>query len=511
MGSIGTPDPQMQPSDPSTASPIAPGTSGAAVVPAPDAGPQKPAVWKNILQGALEGLAGSKGATSLGAGIAGGVGGVLQAQQQDKDNALKQQASAREDKSLQLTGQFQSAQAAQAVAMAKVNTARAAAMPQEASDAHKVIQVGLASNLQSLGITPVSTSDDTHDSSVAALNQLGATRGSIPHLFTLELDGQHVAYDLGQLSQSPQGLTLINNMREATGQPALTPQQWSQTPPAAKTQASEGALKFFAPPAPASEQQANGTYLQYKSTLDAYMKKPNPNPDVVKGLTDLTAKLKQISDGMKQASKADKYNDAYAQAEAQKRARLDVDEEAYKRFAANDVTGWKPKDGAILSEQQIAAANNKLTQGPLKDAQSAEKSYEMFNSAYAERATATTGAGSMLALSTHLATTFGNVKGSRVTKDMIHEHLGARNVSEDAQAAVQKLVGDGKGTMSGVLTENQWNDFKKLITESRNISWKSAIQSAHSMGVPVTSDMVPSDALTTKNKYAHLGAVPVRN
>jgi hypothetical protein len=284
----------------------------------------------------------------------------------------------------------------------------------------------------------------------------------------------------------------------------LTPQQWAQTPPAAKTQASEGALKFFAPPAPASAQQAQGQYLQYKSTLDAYNKKPNPNPDVVKGLTDLTTKLKTIADGMVKSEQDMKSKDAYANAAAQKQARLDVDEESYKRYAANDVTGWKPKEGAILSEQQIAAANNKFAGGTLKDAQGVEKSYEMFNNAYKNRKDAKSGAASMLALSTHLATTFGVVKGVRVTKDMIHEHLGARNISDGAEVAVNRLVnGD-------VLSENQWNDFKTLITESRNITWKNTIQSAHAMGIPVTADILPSDVggAPTKNKHSDLGFVP---
>jgi len=64
----------------------------------------------------------------------------------------------------------------------------------------------------------------------------------------------------------------------------------------------------------------------------------------------------------------------------------------------------------------------------------------MFQDAYNNRNNAKTGAESMLALSTHLATTFGNVKGARVTKDMIEHHLGARGVGDSALVAVQKLT-----------------------------------------------------------------------
>ena len=83
----------------------------------------------------------------------------------------------------------------------------------------------------------------------------------------------------------------------------------------------------------------------------------------------------------------------------------------------------------------------------VQPAEQVEKSYQMMNQAYNEYQGAAaqgkdlpTGAQSMVALSTHLATTFGNVKGSRITKDMIQEHLGARSISDAASVAIQKLT-----------------------------------------------------------------------
>jgi hypothetical protein len=111
----------------------------------------------------------------------------------------------------------------------------------------------------------------------------------------------------------------------------------------------------------------------------------------------------------------------------------------------------------------------------VQPAEQVEKSYQMMNQAYNEYQGAAaqgkdlpTGAQSMVALSTHLATTFGNVKGSRITKDMIQEHLGARSVSDAALVATQKL------TNGDVLSPAQWSAFHDLISNSRRLSWQIA-------------------------------------
>jgi hypothetical protein len=122
----------------------------------------------------------------------------------------------------------------------------------------------------------------------------------------------------------------------------------------------------------------------------------------------------------------------------------------------------------------------------VKPANDAEKSYQMFMDAYKNKDDAKTGAESMLALSTHLATTFGNVKGSRVTKDMIQEHLGARSVSDSALVAVQKL------SNGDVLSPDQWDAFKTLISNSRNLSWQTAKKEADRRGVDISGSL-PAD------------------
>jgi hypothetical protein len=129
-----------------------------------------------------------------------------------------------------------------------------------------------------------------------------------------------------------------------------------------------------------------------------------------------------------------------------------------------------------------------------KPAEDVEKSYTMMDGAYKEYEAAKaqgkelpTGAQSMLALSTHLSTTFGNVKGARVTKDMIQHHLGARSISDDALVAVQKL------TNGDPLSASQWDAFHDLVSQSRKEQWTIASKEAKRAKVP--NDFTPPDLL----------------
>lgn len=145
----------------------------------------------------------------------------------------------------------------------------------------------------------------------------------------------------------------------------------------------------------------------------------------------------------------------------------------------------KPVGPKIAGSTQKALTEfNKNYEKPANDV---EKSYQMFENAYAQHKAGKdpTGAQGMLALSTHLSTTFGNVKGSRITKDMIHDHLHARNISDDMLVAVQKL------TNGDPLSPQQWDAFHDLIGESRSLSWKTAVKEAKRASLPV--NFLPDD------------------
>ena len=116
-----------------------------------------------------------------------------------------------------------------------------------------------------------------------------------------------------------------------------------------------------------------------------------------------------------------------------------------------------------------------------------EKAFQMSQQAYQEYQDAAkqgkqlpTGAQSMLLLSQHLGTTFGNVKGSRITRDMIQEHLGARGLTDDAVTAVQRIVNGDQ------LSPAQWKAFTDLISQSRSATWNNAVSNAKNQQLPIT-------------------------
>lgn len=134
---------------------------------------------------------------------------------------------------------------------------------------------------------------------------------------------------------------------------------------------------------------------------------------------------------------------------------------------------------STLPPKELLKRQDTFQKDVVNKAYDVEKSFQMMQRAYGEYVDAAshghslpTGAQSMLALSTHLATTFGNVKGSRVTKDMIREHLGARSIGDEALVAMQRL------TNGDQLSSQQWKAFNDLVGQSRNETWKNAISMA---------------------------------
>jgi hypothetical protein len=191
-----------------------------------------------------------------------------------------------------------------------------------------------------------------------------------------------------------------------------------------------------------------------------------------------------------------------AQAVANAARRVGLDEKKYVAdYMGTDMDGnplpgvqvtpeGKPIGPKIAGKAQ--AALKEFNQHYIVPAEGVEKSYQMMDGAYkayqaakAKGEELPTGAESMLALSTHLTTTFGNVKGARITKDMIEHHLHARSISDDALVAIQRL------TNGDVLSPGQWEAFHKLISDSRKLSWKTAVKEGKRANLPV--DFLPED------------------
>lgn len=198
-------------------------------------------------------------------------------------------------------------------------------------------------------------------------------------------------------------------------------------------------------------------------------------------------------------------NEIQKQALADSEVKLRGNQGILARAAANkdNVDAQEePKRTAIMQENadnkgatattKAIATHNKAFVDP---ADNTEGSYQLANNVYNQYKTLQkkgkdfpTGAQSMLMLSQHLATTFGNVKGARVTKDMIQEHLGARSVSDSGLAALQRITNGDR------LSPGQWDAFHDLISESRREKWTMAVKEAKRAKVPI--DFLPQDLET---------------
>jgi hypothetical protein len=136
-----------------------------------------------------------------------------------------------------------------------------------------------------------------------------------------------------------------------------------------------------------------------------------------------------------------------------------------------------------------------------KPANDVERAYQMYQEALDEynRGDAKTGAATMLALSQHLNTTFGQVKGSRLNRDLIQEHKDAIGALDRLELEAGKLVGRGDQ-----LTADQMVEFGRLIQHMRDLTWQTATKEALRHDLPV--DFLPQDeaALAKMPKPADL-------
>lgn len=115
-----------------------------------------------------------------------------------------------------------------------------------------------------------------------------------------------------------------------------------------------------------------------------------------------------------------------------------------------------------------------------------EQNFQKFMSARRDYdAGAPTGAASMAALAQHLGSTFGSIKGAQMGEHMIQEH-------KDAIGMFDRLERYGQQLASGQqLSKSQWDDFQKLITNTRDIQWETSAREAARRGLPV--DFLPAD------------------
>lgn len=166
--------------------------------------------------------------------------------------------------------------------------------------------------------------------------------------------------------------------------------------------------------------------------------------------------------------------------------------------ANGNPVGTEVTKSKAAGQGKIAEAWEKNYNKPANDV---ERAYQMYQEALQEynSGQAKTGAATMLALSQHLNTTFGQVKGSRMNRDLIQEHRDAIGLTDRLALEAGKLAGRGDQ-----LTGDQMVEFGRLIQNMRHLTWQTATKEALRHDLPV--DFLPQgeEGLANMPKPANL-------
>jgi hypothetical protein len=219
-----------------------------------------------------------------------------------------------------------------------------------------------------------------------------------------------------------------------------------------------------------------------------------PNQDIagaVKGVHD--SQTEMVTKGWTSLNAAAKLPSEIAQ--AQGAAAASNAEAGYKKVQtqlapqALDIKEGQALDKEQRANQQNFRAHDRLYVQPAEQSeqsfQIADKAYQDYETLRKQGKKLPTGAQSMVMLAQHMGTTFGSVKGTRQTKAMIEQHLGATGISDDAVKAWNKIVNGDE------LSPSQWTAFHELIAQARQQKWATAAREAGRYGVK--TDFLPSD------------------
>jgi len=481
---------------------------------APQAAGQ-PSVWKNLVMGAIAGLAGSAGAKHFGAGAAGGAAGYLEQKQQQTVNAQNKQ---------QL--QFESVQAADQHIKALNEARRADQLDEDDKLDYKQKSADYQAFLQdNFGIEPNLSFNDSHTEAIAALTTgANANGGKIPPVATVQQpspDGGHgtiAAYSptQNQMQTNANGFrSLINQQRRVQGLPDIDSATFNSLGFKGQRDAAQAAIEFLKPTPPfsldktkpdylpvvlAQRQQALQTYQAHKDPMNG---DPDANPAVVSQLqagidylksawdSSNAMENKQLTDqttateNAKAATPQGKATLAKTQADTAK-AQFEADQE--KREAAQigqpDPTGFSSQ---LTSKEYDKRYDSFTKSKDYQTLQTLQGSYQQFQSVKADLDAGKdmTGAQSVVGLFNAIgisATPLAG-KGMRINQNTIEEHVGARGVD---QAAYQKLLSLKNGD---VITPQQLRDYSTIATQVYRDSYVNAVDEAHRQGLP--ADFLP--------------------
>jgi hypothetical protein len=271
-------------STPATPAPTQP----LALSPAP--APNQPISWRDVLRGALAGMAGASQTNGRG-GFAQGLGAGIGAQMQD---ATQQQQLKTQQAEAASRVKFQDAQAANLAAETLIKDKQLHQMDENQQDAHNAASLDSVEKLKALGITPTLVVDNNHGGAEvqAGLQQLTASHGAVPPMFTINVGHQILAYDLTQLSQKPQILDQVNKVRAIQGAPAIDAQTFQGMDPKMRNEMVNSALNFGTP---MPSEDALLQYNNYLKTAQAQPDSPEKAANVAM-LTGITNRMQSALD-----------------------------------------------------------------------------------------------------------------------------------------------------------------------------------------------------------------------
>jgi hypothetical protein len=374
--------------------------------------PQQPSMFRQILAGALIGMAHGAGAKDPGQAVTMGANAVDAARQQTIENQQRQQQLDMEQKKTdaQVTELNASAE------LAKANAGKALVerliSERNLSHADAEYRVRMANAqaqylklMNDVGMVPLAEIDDTHEAVAAYMQHMMQTGQSIDSVLPVMSPNTNKVIlfkpDPGKMFTADQ----VQSISKAFG---------IEFPKIAMPVASFDLLlqKKLADETSryVADQRLKGDQMRAGATLGAA--RINANSRIQAAQIGANSKLD--SQDSKQANSA-----------VQKFVNSARDLETMK-LQADDVMGQIKKQGYVTGPQ------------------------------------------SMMMLSLHIASTFGNVKGVRMGQDMIEHHLKARDLPQNLEVMAQKV------RRGGVISVEQANEFYRLIQDRRRIGWKTA-------------------------------------
>jgi hypothetical protein len=335
--------PDVGPTGPQGQAPPVPGQPAAPQAPPPAQG--TPSVWKDLVYGALSGLAGSSGRGGFANGLAEGARGYQAQKQQDFQN---QQASQKQAADIQ----FQSLQAAHLVAQTRYLSKQVLSWDEDHQADFFNKNSETAKNLQALGLNPDYVTANDHDSEVAAMKDATAKQGGVPPTLSLQIGkDSFVHFNLASPQiQGDVGMKTFNDQQQRLGQPAISDADWAKLTPQQRIGMVHDAATEWQPTndpqklanmkndlAAVQNLPDDGSYKKQDSiaqlnksiaTSEALMKS-NPLPKSMKD------KLDQSTIDKNEAEAAKARNDANQQSASEWKPKVSADEKKRAELAEN--------------------------------------------------------------------------------------------------------------------------------------------------------------------------------